>query len=236
MSPAVVELEGVGRSYGRVAALRGIDLRIEGGDAVALLGPNGAGKSTLLRIVASLLSPTAGRVRLFGEDPRQAGPRLRRRLGVVAHASFLYPDLSVAENLEFQARWHGLPDRQARIDAVVGRVRLEGWRHRPVRSLSRGLEQRAALARALLPVPDLLLLDEPFSGLDADAADTLTAILREERRRGATLVLVTHDLDRAEILCDRAVVLSAGRVRFAGVMPMPLAGEYRRLVRSERGE
>jgi heme exporter protein A len=207
---AMIEARGVGKWFGRAAVLRDLDLTVRAGEAVAVLGPNGAGKSTLLRLCATLSRPTHGVLRIFGRD--DAGPAVRARIGLVAHQSFLYPDLSAAENLIFYARMYGLADPAGRATAWLGRVALDECGSRPVRVLSRGMEQRLALARALLHEPDLLLLDEPWSGLDAGAADLLSDLLAGLHRDGRTLVAATHDLDRGLALADRALILHRGRL------------------------
>src|SRR6185295_19026545 len=156
---------------------------------VAIFGPNGAGKTTLLRLLATLLRPSSGSLRLFGRPLADGGAQARRQIGFLSHASFLYPDLTPIENLEFYADAFRVPEARERIRDVLNDVGLLGWRNRPVRTLSRGMEQRCALARALLHRPSLLLLDEPFSGLDADSAAALSTILRREHGRGATLLM-----------------------------------------------
>jgi heme exporter protein A len=229
MATRVVEAAKLARRYGYVTALRGADLLVEAGEAVAILGPNGAGKSTLLRLIATLLRPSSGHLRLFGRPVRDGGIEARRRLGFLSHQSFLYPDLSVLENLQFYARMFGVEAPAQRIHELIELVGLSGWRHRPVRTLSRGLEQRCALARSLVHSPQVLLLDEPFTGLDLEATAALTGILRHERAAGTTLLITTHDLPRAEAICRRALVLRQGEVCFDGVMTAPFEPTYHRL-------
>jgi heme exporter protein A len=228
----VVEADRLTRRYGNVHALRGVSLSIDGGEALAILGPNGAGKSTLLRIIATLLPPTSGDLRLFQKGIQDGGTAARRRIGFLSHQSFLYGDLTVQENLEFYAQMFRVAQPRQRISDVLEMVGLQGWRQRPVRSLSRGLEQRCALARALVHAPEVLLLDEPYTGLDVDAAAALSGMLREQRGRGTTLVMVTHDLPRAESLCRRAVVLHQGELRYDGLMTAPFEPTYHRLTRA----
>lgn len=217
-SGMVIEAEGLTRKFAGVTALFGVGLGVEEGESVALLGPNGAGKSTLLRLCATSLRPTAGSLRLFGCDARSTARQVRRRIGFLSHQSFLYPELTAAENLLFYAEMFGVVERKQRIAELLQQVGLLGWVNRPVATLSKGLEQRCALARALLHAPQLLLLDEPFTGLDSDAASMLCRTLAAETARGTTILMATHDLDRAAQVCDRAVVLHRGRV--AGVAPI----------------
>ncbi len=218
MRPAAIRAERLTRRFGPVTALHPLDLTVAAGEALAILGPNGAGKTTLLRLCGTLLRPSAGRVELFGIDLRSAPASVRGRIGVLSHQSFLYPDLSPAENLLFYGRMFGLADPSDRAAECIERVGLRGWAQRPVRTLSRGLEQRCALARALLHDPELLLLDEPFSGLDLDATESIEVLLREEQSRGVTIVLTTHDLARGFALCQRAIVLVRGKLRHDGAL------------------
>ena len=214
--PAALEVEHLSKRFGNTLALDDIAWTVERGAAVALFGPNGAGKTTLMRACATLVRPSGGTVRVFGLDAAAAGGAVRRRIAVLGHESWLYPDLSARENLRFYARLFGVADPQARIDALIDRLDLHGWSHRPVRALSRGLLQRCALARVLLHEPELLFLDEPFTGLDLEARDVLCDVLRDAHRRGSTLVMSTHDVGLGLALCARAVVLVRGRVAWEG--------------------
>lgn len=205
----VVEAEALGKAFGRVRVLRDVTLRVGAGEALVLFGPNGAGKSTLLRLCATLYAPTSGVLRLFGSEEREA--RTRRRIGFVSHQSFLYPDLSAHENLAFYARLYGLPSPDGAAAHWLARVGLAEAASRPVRVFSRGMEQRLALARALLHAPELLLLDEPWSALDAAAADLLSNLLASLHAEGRTLIVATHDFERGLTIADRAVILHGGR-------------------------
>ncbi len=205
----VIEAEALGKTFGRVRVLRDLTLRVAAGEALVLFGPNGAGKSTLLRLCATLYTPTSGVLRVFGSEQPEA--RTRRRIGLVSHQSFLYPDLSARENLAFYARLYGLSRPADTATFWLARVGLADVGSRPVRVFSRGMEQRLALARALLHAPDLLLLDEPWSALDAAAADLLSELLGSLRAEGRTLIVATHDFERGLAVADRAVILHRGR-------------------------
>jgi heme ABC exporter ATP-binding subunit CcmA len=220
-APVAVELEGVGRAYGERVALRDVTLTLPRGATVAVFGANGAGKTTLLRVLALLARPTAGDYLLFGEPTRRGGDRLeqRRRLGFLAHQSWLYEHLTAEENLRFHAGLHGLRPDGAAIEAALDAVGLPGRRADPVRTYSRGMQQRLALARVLLHRPDLLLLDEPFTGLDREGAGRLRALLKRHAA-GRTLILATHDVAEALPLATRVVVLAGGRL----VADRPTAG------------
>jgi heme exporter protein A len=213
---AALEAIGLGKRFGRTLALDRVNLTLESGSATALLGPNGAGKTTLMRLCATLLRPTSGSVRLFGLDARAEGAAVRRRIGFLAHESLLYPELTPTENLLFYARLFRRPEPARRAARLIERLGLAGWAHRPVRTLSRGLVQRCALARVFIHEPGLLFFDEPFTGLDADARDTLIATLGEAHRNGATLVMSTHDLSAACALCTSAVIIVGGRLAWRG--------------------
>lgn len=214
--PAPLKLDGVSRRFGRSLAVDNVSLEVASGTTTALLGPNGAGKSTLLRIAATLLRPERGSVRLFGLDPQSDGLEIRRRIGFLSHESFLYPDLTPVENLQFYARLFGLDRADERIEKIVDELELGPWLSRPLRALSRGASQRAALARALLHDPDLLFLDEPFTGLDAESSDRLDQLLGRLRHAGKTVVLSTHDLGRVAALADHVVILRRARLGWCG--------------------
>jgi len=231
--PAALEVDHLTKRFGRTPALDNVSAAIDAGAAVLLLGPNGAGKTTLLRCAATLLKPSRGRVRIAGLDPVTDGAAARRRLAVLGHESFLYADLTAAENLAFYARLYRVTDAVARVETLLDRLGLRGWAHRPVRTLSRGLVQRCAVARVLLHDPSLLLLDEPFTGLDADARALLCSVLREAHAHGTAVLMSTHELALGTALCQRALILAGGRLVWDGpVGPGDadrLDGELRRL-------
>lgn len=219
MSPVRLRGEAVEKRYGRVAALRGIDFEIAGGESVAILGANGAGKSSLLKILAGLSRPSGGS---FVASEGGAATELRRedlraRIGYVGHATLLYGELSARENLVFAARLHGeRPSREA-LDGILEEFDLADVAERRADTFSRGMAQRLAIARAIVHAPPVLLLDEPFTGLDEASAERLQARLLSQRENtGGTarsLVVVTHDPRRAVALSDRALVLHRGNVR-----------------------
>jgi heme ABC exporter ATP-binding subunit CcmA len=206
---ADIELEGVSRRFGPLQALAPLDLAIPTGSSVAVMGANGAGKTTLLRVIAGLAAPTSGTVRVAGIDRRRAGPGLRALLGYVAHERMLYGELTVRENLAFHAGLQGLP--AGVVEELAATFELRPVLDRPVRVLSRGNTQRAALARALLHDPVILLLDEPYTGLDLASADRLTAVLAALHGRGRTVVTTVHDAAQA-VHSDRLLVFDGGRL------------------------
>ncbi len=224
-APPVVAARGLGHHYGRQRALASVDLALPAGVTYALLGPNGAGKSTLLRILAGLTAPTRGELALFGEPARGDRPALRRRVGLLGHETFLYPRLTAAENLAFWGGLYGLDGLAARVGAALARVGLAEHAGRPAGAFSRGMRQRLALARVLLPEPELVLLDEPYTGLDPAGEAVLDRFLDDLRAAGRTVVLVTHRPDKAARAADAAGYLARGRLRaLAGPDGAPLRG------------
>lgn len=211
-SPPSIETRGLTRRFGGLCALDHLDLTVARGEAIAVFGANGAGKTTLLRLLTGALRPTGGSVRVAGLDPRRHERAVRRLFGVVAHPTFLYEALSAHENLTFFARLYGLPDPAGRARRLLASVGLEARWDEPIRVLSRGMQQRTALARALLHDPEILLLDEPFTGLDPQGSAWLLATLGALRRQGRTLLLVTHDPARGAVLSDRWILLARGRL------------------------
>lgn len=205
-----LHVQGVSRSFGRRRALKSVTLTMSAGEVVGLLGPNGAGKSTLLAILATLSRPTSGAVRYGSLALPDDALMVRRRVGFLGHDLGLYPELSARENLRFFATLHGRPAASA-IDRALVRARLVERADDPVGGFSRGMRQRLALERALLHAPRLVLLDEPFTGLDDASASLLLARLRELRADGAMLLVATHDLDLVDGALDRAFVLVDGR-------------------------
>jgi heme exporter protein A len=208
-----VEARSVVKRFGPVTALRGVDLDVSSGQALAVLGPNGAGKSTLLRILAGLARATSGDVSLTRDGRAPAGRgRGRAWVGFSGHATLLYPELTARENLVFHGRVQGVAKPEARADALLVEEGLDGVAHRRAGTFSRGMAQRLSIARALVHDPSVVLLDEPFTGLDRRAGDRLSARLRGLRDEGRAVVLITHDLLRASEIADRAVILMAGEI------------------------
>jgi heme exporter protein A len=208
-----LRLVDVTRTFGRRRALNKVSMTAGAGTITALLGPNGAGKSTLLSIAATLLQPTSGRVHFGSHDGRTGGSALRSRIGMLGHDLYLYAELSAAENLRFFARLYGLDDVERRVGGGLERAGLTDRRDDMVSGFSRGMRQRLALERALLHDPRLLLLDEPFTGLDEAAREALRARLRSARAAGAIIVLTTHDIAAIANLTDASVALADGKLQ-----------------------
>ncbi len=216
---------GLERRFGVHRALRGVDLDLRVSHSLAVFGSNGAGKSTLLRVLAGLLVPSRGTVSVLGSE-LPASPALRRRIGMLAHDALVYGDLTARENLSYYARLYRIRDHD-RISEVLAAVELTPAADRTVRTYSRGMLQRLALARAILHEPELLLLDEPFTGLDPGGAARLVTLLRKLRDKNVTLVFTTHDLERGLELADRAVLLHAGRIAWHSGERLPDVGTMR---------
>jgi len=208
----MIEVRKLVKRFGLKSVLRGLDFQVEAGEFVALLGPNGAGKTTFLRILASLSRPSLGDVRIGGYSLPAQASAVRRRLGVVSHLPLLYGDLTAAENLRFYGRMYGVADLNQRVDAVLELVGLAARRRDLVRTFSRGMQQRLAIGRAVLHDPEVMLFDEPHTGLDQDASNMLDTILREVAARGRTVVMTSHDLARTADLASRFDVLSRGAI------------------------
>jgi heme exporter protein A len=230
----VVETRDLSRHYGRRRALSRVTMTVRAGEIVGLFGPNGAGKSTLLGILSTLARPTGGEVRYGGRLAREVGDPLRARIGVLGHDLFLYGDLTARENLAFFGRLYGLRDANARVAEALAHARLDARANDRVSGFSRGLRQRLALERALLHGPRLVLLDEPFTGLDDESASLLVARLRSLRDRGAIVLMATHDFESADGLVDRAVCLNEGRASALPEIGGTLRERYRAATREAR--
>jgi heme exporter protein A len=208
----MIKVHKLVKRFGSKTVLHGLDFNVPRGEFVALLGPNGAGKTTFLRILASLARPTLGTVQVAGYDlPAQAGA-VRARLGVVTHLPLLYGDLSAEQNLRFYGSMYGVLKLNERVAEVLEMVGLAFRRHDLVRTFSRGMQQRLAIGRAILHDPEVVLFDEPHTGLDQDACDMLDGLLRDVAGRGRTVIMTSHDLARVEHLATRFDVLSRGLI------------------------
>lgn len=224
-----VTVSGVSRAYGRRRALHGVSFGASRGDIIGVLGPNGAGKSTLLGIVSTLLRPTSGTV-AYGTSGPADPAAVRSRLGVLGHDLFLYPELTARENLTFFAGLYGCASVTARVDDALARAGLAARADDAALGFSRGMRQRLALERALIHDPRLVLLDEPFTGLDEASASALLARLRELRGDGRIVVLATHDLDLADGLLDKALFLRDGRLLQEVVRPERVRAAYKEVL------
>ena len=222
-----VETDNLSRQFGRRRALSKVTMSASAGDVLVVLGPNGAGKSTLLNILSSLMRPTSGAVRYGRVTADEAGDALRASIGYLGHELFLYTDLTARENLEFAAKLYGLDDSGTLVDRALEHARLTDRANDRVGEFSRGMRQRLALERALLHQPRLVLLDEPFTGLDEASADRLAARVRGLAQSGAIVWSAVHDFDRAAQIATRTMVLDRGRATAIAAGVEPLIVRYR---------
>jgi heme exporter protein A len=211
-----LQSEDIRKTFGHFTALGGVTLDVRRGEFLAFFGRNGAGKTTFLKIAATLIRPTRGKLRIQGIDIHEEPEKARRQLGFLSHNTYLYRDLNPIENLRFFGRLYGLPDSEDRIQGLLRRVGLERRASHPVRSFSRGMHQRLGLARVMLHNPSIILLDEPYTGLDANAVETLNQMLDEAVGAGSTVILTTHDLEQGLRSATRAAIIDRGKIVFTG--------------------
>ena len=209
---ALISVRNLSKRFGRKPVLRGIDLSVEQGQVVALLGPNGAGKTTLMNVICGLTKPDRGDILLGGVSLRRAGHEIRRYIGLVTHSPLLYDNLSAEENLHFFAKMYDLEDPPTRVENVLRAVDLWPRRRDTVRTYSRGMTQRLAIARAVLHSPPVLLLDEPDTGLDQESSQMLHNLVRQLGAANRAILLTTHNLDRAIDWSDSVCLLGNGRI------------------------
>ncbi len=189
-----------------------ININIKKGEFLTIFGPNGAGKTTLIKIISTLISPTSGKVIIDGIDIKENPLEIRKKIGVISHETYLYHELTASENLRFFGSMYGALDLENRINELIKQVGLAYRKNDRVRTFSRGMKQRLSIARALIHDPPILLLDEPYTGLDQHASATFDRILSEMNAHDKTRVLISHDIERGIAMCDRAIILSDGRI------------------------
>lgn len=211
--PAVY-VAGIYKSFGTQTVLEDISFQLAGGQGLCICGPNAAGKTTLLRIMAGLLQPTAGTVRICGFDVKTQSQQAKAKLGAIFHKSMVYPQLTVIENLRFFALVYGVRDSNTHIQKLLEQASLMPYRYDKAGVLSRGIMQRLAIARALIHKPDVLLADEPFTGLDIEASKHLVTILNDFKDKGGTIVMTTHNVDLSLQCCQQVAVLDRRKLVF----------------------
>lgn len=207
---ALVSIEHLNKSFGRFTALTDLSLEVAEGELLTIFGPNGAGKTTLLKILSTLVSSTSGRVVVDGFDVRKKPVEVRRRIGVISHDTYLYRDLTAVENLVFYARMYGVSDFEERVHEVIREVGLRYRENDRVATFSRGMKQRLSIARAILHDPKILLLDEPYTGLDRHASNILDGIIQEFDSKHATRIIVSHDLEHGLRFSNRLLIMKNG--------------------------
>ena len=207
---ALVSIEHLNKSFGRFTALTDLSLEVAEGELLTIFGPNGAGKTTLLKILSTLVSSTSGRVVVDGFDVGKKPVEVRRRIGVISHDTYLYRDLTAVENLVFYARMYGVSDFEERVHEVIREVGLRYRENDRVATFSRGMKQRLSIARAILHDPKILLLDEPYTGLDRHASNILDGIIQEFDSKHATRIMVSHDLEHGLKVSNRLLIMKNG--------------------------
>lgn len=208
----MIEVQKLIKQADNKLILRGVDLSIKKGETVAILGPNGAGKSTLLKVMASLIKPTSGTVKMNGLDLKKDHIKIKKILGYLPHSSLLYDHYSPLENLIFFGNLYGVKDVEKRAVELVKEVGLSFFLNEPVKTFSRGMIQRIAIARAIIHEPDILLLDEPHTGLDQGAISILNNVILKMKEKGTTTLMVTHDFKQAAQICDRVIIVKNGKI------------------------
>ncbi len=219
----MIEVENLTKNFGNHHALSGVNFKVGEGEFLVVLGANGAGKTTLIKVLASIMKPSSGRVIIAGMEVKDNADKIRRLIGIVTHQTFLYSELTAYENFNFYCRMYDVPDAEERIHEVAEIVGMKQHLHQRVKTLSRGMQQRLSLARSLLHRPLILLLDEPESGLDEQIRATIWEVLRREEGAKRTIVLATHNLERAVELAERVVILNEGRIVYEGSQALDLA-------------
>ena len=212
-APPEVEVKNLSKYFGRRKVLDNISFDLERGGFLSLFGPNGAGKTTLVKIIATLIAPSDGTVSVSGLDPAKNSAAIRAKIGLISHSPLLYLDLNAEENLKFYGTMYGVERLNERIDELLEQVELDHRRRDLVRTFSKGMTQRLAIARALLHKPSVLFLDEPHTGLDPHAVDILESLL-DSIKQDHTFVMITHNIDRGIALCSKAMILYNGRIVF----------------------
>ena len=207
-----IETQGLTKSFGHRMALRDIDLRVRRGETVAILGPNGAGKTTLIKVLATIMNPTSGNLLVDGLPAKDNAEEIRRKIGVVTHQTFLYSNLTAHENLDFYCRMYDVPAARERIQQVLALVGMTHRSRERMGTLSRGMQQRLSLARAVLHNPTIMLLDEPETGLDQQAISMLWQRLPAEVGEKRTTIFTTHNLERGLEICDCLLILNRGKI------------------------
>ena len=206
-----IEVKHVSKVFGTRKAVDDVSFALPQGAFLSIFGPNGAGKTTLLRVLSTLARPTDGEASVAGIDLREEPDEARAHMGMISHQPMVYPDLTAQENLLLYARLYGVPDSEARVAELLDAVGLAHRRLDPVRTFSRGMVQRVAIARALVHDPDVVFLDEPYSGLDPHAVEIFDELIADVRE-GRTFVMVSHDLAKGFALCTHALVMARGRI------------------------
>lgn len=209
-----IKTENLNHSFGHIDALKEINLKVPRGCFFSVFGPNGAGKTTLIKILSTLIRPVSGKAFIYGADITESGDKIRSKIGLISHNTFVYGNLNPYENLKFYGKLYGLSNLDARIKALLNEVGLSHRTYDPVRTFSRGMQQRLSIARAMINNPSIIFLDEPYTGLDQHAIRILTDILKKLHKAQNTIVMATHHLKQGLEICDQVVIMVAGKIVF----------------------
>ncbi len=232
---SAIHTQALTKHYGNRPVLRDISLDLPWGEVLSLFGPNGAGKTTLVRLLAGLARSTGGSIRIAGLDPQQRGIEVRCLLGVVAHQTFLYDELTARENLRFYARMYGVSDADERIEEVSAILGSTSYLDERVRTLSNGMQKRVGLARAVLHRPRILIFDEPEAGLDQEGLELVDGLLEAHRAEGGSAVVTTHNVERGLSIADRVIILTNGRISYDKEAGLLEATSFRETYRERTG-
>lgn len=209
-----IETENLKRSFGHIDALNGINLKVPYGDFLTIFGPNGAGKTTLIKILSNLIYPSSGKALIHGDDLSKSGDAIRSKIGLISHNTFSYNNLTPYENLKFYGKLYGLSNLETRIEELLNEVDLSQRSRDPVRTFSRGMQQRLAIARAMLNNPSIIFMDEPYTGLDQHATKNLSGILKKLHTAKNTIIMTTHNLKQGLEVSDQVAIMVFGKIVF----------------------
>ena len=210
----MIHVHDVTKNFGSMTVLDNVNFSVKGGEFLTIVGPNGAGKTTLIKIMATLVNATGGTVEIGGFNVKKSPEKVRGIIGVISHNTYLYNELTAGENLKFFGKMYAIPDSDKRVDEVLGETGLSDRKHDRVGTFSRGMKQRLSIARAILHNPLVLLLDEPYTGLDQQASASLESVLNSLTGSGITTIMISHDLKRGLALADQVMILASGTVTY----------------------
>ena len=210
----MIHVHDITKNFGSMTVLDGVNFSVKGGEFLTIVGPNGAGKTTLIKIMATLVNATAGTVEIGGFNVKKSPEKVRGIIGVISHNTYLYNELTAGENLKFFGKMYAIPEIDRRVDEVLGETGLSDRKHDRVGTFSRGMKQRLSIARAILHNPAVLLLDEPYTGLDQQASASLESVLDSLTGSGITTIMISHDLKRGLALADQVMIMASGTVTY----------------------
>ena len=210
----MIHVHDITKNFGSMTVLDNVNCSVKGGEVLTIVGPNGAGKTTLIKIMATLVNATGGTVEIGGFNVKKSPEKVRGIIGVISHNTYLYNELTAGENLKFFGKMYAIPKIDRRVDEVLGETGLSDRKHDRVGTFSRGMKQRLSIARAILHKPSVLLLDEPYTGLDQQASASLESVLNSLTGSGITTIMISHDLKRGLALADQVMILASGTVTY----------------------